>query len=52
VLEKVMGMDALEKPVFSSAYVLAVLDLWLSRVEHYAVAPITDLDYTTAITGE
>ena len=50
IFEKVLGMDELEKPVFSSAYVLAVLDLWLDRIEHYTSTPTTDVEFniTTA----
>jgi hypothetical protein len=46
-IEKVSGLDELEKPVFRSSYVLGVFDLWLDRAEHYSLAPVVDI--TTAL---
>lgn len=47
VIQKVLGADELEKPVFRSKYVLGVLDLWLDRVEHYPAPAIQTIDFVT-----
>lgn len=57
IIEKVSGMDELEKPVFRSGYILAVFDLWLDRAEYYTSAPVVDIptelvDTTETITQE